>query len=110
MLGGTLNCNATNCVHNLDCECKAGAINISGQSAVSTSGTTCTTFVDKAKSSFVNSVDDLTADIPYTKGVNYTSVLDGFIVSDNVTATAENIDADFMYSDHNPVKLTFKLN
>ena len=60
MLGGTLNCNATNCVHNLDCECKAGAINISGQSAVSTSGTTCTTFVDKAKSSFVNSVDDLT--------------------------------------------------
>lgn len=51
-----------------------------------------------------------TADIPYTKGVNYTSVLDGFIVSDNVTATAENIDADFMYSDHNPVKLTFKLN
>lgn len=47
--------------------------------------------------------------IPYTKGVNYTSVLDGFIVSDNVISTAENIDADFMYSDHNPVKLTFKL-
>ena len=49
-------------------------------------------------------------DIPYIKGVNYTSVLDGFIVSDNITATAENIDADFMYSDHNPVKLTFQLN
>ena len=67
MLGGTLNCNATNCVHNLDCECKAGAINISGQSAVSTSGTTCTTFVDKAKSSFVNSVDDLTTEISNIK-------------------------------------------
>ena len=50
-----------------------------------------------------------TADIPYTKDVNYTSVLDGFIISDNIIATAENIDADFMYSDHNPVKLTFKL-
>ena len=50
-----------------------------------------------------------TADIPYKKGVNYTSVIDGFIVSDNVIATAKNIDADFIYSDHNPVKLTFKL-
>ena len=48
-------------------------------------------------------------DIPYKKGVNYTAVLDGFIVSDNVEATAENVDEDFMYSDHNPVKLTFKL-
>lgn len=49
-------------------------------------------------------------DIPYTKGVNYTSILDGFIVSDNITATVQNIDANFMYSDHNPVKLTFILN
>lgn len=48
-------------------------------------------------------------DIPYEKGVNYTSVLDGFIVSDNVVESAENVDEDFMYSDHNPVKLTFKL-
>ena len=48
-------------------------------------------------------------DIPYEKGVNYTSVLDGFIVSDNIIASAENIDNNFMYSDHNPVKLTFKL-
>ncbi|MEG1012033.1 MAG: endonuclease/exonuclease/phosphatase family protein [Ruthenibacterium sp.] len=49
-------------------------------------------------------------DIPYTKGVNYTSVLDGFVVSDNITATAENIDLDFLYSDHNPVKISFTLN
>ena len=48
-------------------------------------------------------------DIPYTKGVNYTSVLDGFIVSDNIEATAINIDADFEYSDHNPVLLNFRL-
>ena len=31
------------------------------------------------------------------------------IVSENVDATAENIDMDFMYSDHNPVKITFRL-
>lgn len=49
------------------------------------------------------------ADIAYTKGVNYTTVVDGFLVSDNVKATAENIDTDFAYSDHNPVKLTFEL-
>ncbi len=47
-------------------------------------------------------------DLPYTKGVNYTTVIDGFLVSDNIKATAENIDTDFTYSDHNPVKLTFQ--
>lgn len=49
------------------------------------------------------------ADIPYEKGVNYTATVDGFIVSSNVKATAENIDNEFKYSDHNPVKLTFTL-
>lgn len=47
-------------------------------------------------------------DMAYTKGMNYTTVIDGFLVSDNVKATAENIDTDFTYSDHNPVKLTFQ--
>jgi endonuclease/exonuclease/phosphatase family metal-dependent hydrolase len=48
-------------------------------------------------------------DIAYVKGVNYTAVLDGFIVSSNVEASAWNIDTDFEFSDHNPVKLTFIL-
>ena len=49
-------------------------------------------------------------DIPYEKGVNYSVVLDGFIVSDNVTVTGcTNIDNDFMYSDHNPAMMTFIL-
>jgi hypothetical protein len=39
------------------------------------------------------------------KGVNYEAVLDGFIVADNIEAAAHNIDADFTYSDHNPVRL-----
>lgn len=49
------------------------------------------------------------ADLPYTPGVNYTTVVDGFLVSDNVRATAQNIDAGFAFSDHNPVELTFEL-
>ncbi len=49
------------------------------------------------------------ADIPYTKGVNFTTVVDGFLVSDNVKAAAENVDTDFGYSDHNPVLLQFEL-
>ena len=49
------------------------------------------------------------ADIPYKKGVNFTTVVDGFLVSDNVKATAENVDTDFGYSDHNPVLLQFEL-
>lgn len=51
------------------------------------------------------------ADIPYTKGVNYETVIDGFIVSDNVEVVCEGtIDTGYAYSDHNPVKMTFKLN
>lgn len=48
-------------------------------------------------------------DIPYEKGLTYTVTVDGFIVSDNVTARAQNIDTGFAYSDHNPVKLVFSL-
>lgn len=53
-------------------------------------------------------------DMPYEEGQNYSVVLDGFIVSDNVMVTGvENIAQDngelFLYSDHNPVKMTFVL-
>ncbi|MCI8514506.1 MAG: endonuclease [Lachnospiraceae bacterium] len=49
------------------------------------------------------------ADIPYEKGVNYVTIVDGFIVSDNVKASAVNVETEFRYSDHNPVILTFSL-
>ena len=50
------------------------------------------------------------AEMAYKKGVNYTVVIDGFLVSDNIKITnTENIDTDFMFSDHNPVKMTFSL-
>ena len=41
--------------------------------------------------------------------MNYTTVVDGFLVSDNIQAKALNVDTDFAYSDHNPVKLEFEL-
>ncbi len=48
-------------------------------------------------------------DVPYEKG-NFTIVVDGFLVSDNVEIVyLENIQTDFMYSDHNPVILKFSL-
>lgn len=53
-------------------------------------------------------------DMPYTKDSNYSVVIDGFIVSDNVRVTSvENIAQDegglFLYSDHNPVEMKFVL-
>ncbi|MBQ2938802.1 MAG: endonuclease/exonuclease/phosphatase family protein [Clostridia bacterium] len=48
-------------------------------------------------------------DIPYEEG-NFTIIVDGFLVSDNVEATAvENVHTGFAYSDHNPVVLKFML-
>lgn len=50
------------------------------------------------------------ADIPYTEGVNYSTVIDGFLISDNVTVVEEKtIDTQYAYSDHNPVFLRFVL-
>ena len=48
-------------------------------------------------------------DIPYQEG-NFALIVDGFIVSDNVECVeVENIDTDFEYSDHAPVRMVFKL-
>lgn len=49
-------------------------------------------------------------DVPYTKGETYTVTIDGFICSSNVESISiENIDTDFMFSDHNPALLQFSL-
>ncbi|MBO5102766.1 MAG: endonuclease/exonuclease/phosphatase family protein [Clostridia bacterium] len=54
-------------------------------------------------------------DIAYTKNtdgslVNYSIVLDGYMVSDNVKVNlVHNIDTDFNYSDHNPALMKFEL-
>lgn len=53
-------------------------------------------------------------DMPYVKDSNYSVVLDGFIVSDNILVTsvtniAQDNDELFLYSDHNPVLMNFVL-
>ena len=47
---------------------------------------------------------------PYTEN-SFTVILDGFIVSDNVSVhSVRNIDKSFEYTDHNPVVMEFELN
>ncbi|MEG1254914.1 endonuclease/exonuclease/phosphatase family protein [Clostridium sp.] len=47
---------------------------------------------------------------PYTKGENLLSIIDGFLVSDNVgVISTTGTNAEFKYSDHNPVTVKFKL-
>ena len=62
---------------------------------------------------FVECKDEPTcrsAEMAYTEGVNYTVVIDGFLVSNNVQIDSiQNIDTDFLYSDHNPVEMKFTL-
>ena len=50
------------------------------------------------------------ADGPYHQG-QYVLTVDGFLVSDNVEVVDSAVlDAGFLYSDHNPVWMDFKLN
>ena len=49
-------------------------------------------------------------DIPYSDE-SFTVIVDGFMVSDNITPTyVDIIDNGFRYSDHNPVVMKFQLN
>lgn len=58
----------------------------------------------------INAPTCRSTDMPYIKGENYTVVIDGFITSSNVEVVfVENIDVDFLYSDHNPVLMKFIL-
>ena len=48
-------------------------------------------------------------DIPYSPE-SFTVILDGFIISDNVTCNyVQNMDEKFEYTDHNPVVMKFQL-
>lgn len=48
-------------------------------------------------------------DMTYHPKVNYQTVGDGFIVSKNIQTKAVNINTNYRYADHNPVRLEFKL-
>lgn len=46
---------------------------------------------------------------PYRRGENYTTVIDGFVISPNVEATSVAArDLDFQFSDHHPVVARFR--
>ncbi len=50
------------------------------------------------------------ADMVYEKNVTYTTTIDGFIVSNNVSVVENyNVDAQYKYSDHNPAFMSFML-
>ncbi|WP_242985350.1 endonuclease/exonuclease/phosphatase family protein [Vallitalea okinawensis] len=52
-----------------------------------------------------------TNEAPYVKGENYVSIIDGFLVSPNIEIQeVEGISLEFQNSDHNPVKMTFRLD
>lgn len=48
-------------------------------------------------------------DMKYRPKVNYQTVGDGFIISKNIKAKATDINTDYRYADHNPVRLGFSL-
>lgn len=57
-----------------------------------------------------NIATNRTAGIPYDKDINYTAIIDGFIVSDNIDIVSKKgYDNQFKYSDHNPTVIEFKL-
>lgn len=46
---------------------------------------------------------------PYTKGENFTSIIDGYMVSPNVEAVSvQTLDTNFEFTDHQPVKAEFR--
>lgn len=46
----------------------------------------------------------------YIEGYNFLSVIDGFMISDNIELIeVQGINSNFKYSDHNPVKMKIKL-
>jgi len=50
-----------------------------------------------------------TLERPYSPGVNYTCVIDGFLVSPNVEIVAvQTVDLGFEHSDHNPVSIRIR--
>ncbi|WP_296648537.1 DUF1540 domain-containing protein [Romboutsia sp. 13368] len=83
MQRGNLKCNATNCAHNRDYECKAGMIHVSGRGAVAIEGTSCTSFVDRDSSSIVNSL----AGDPREKESFFNSANHAFVNSDGSSTT-----------------------
>lgn len=49
-------------------------------------------------------------DTGYVKGESFVATVDGFIASDNIEVIkAQTINTEFLWTDHNPVRMTFRL-
>lgn len=65
-------------------------------------------FTDEEKATMPDSARN--ADMEYVEGVTFTVTLDGFIVSENIDVTDyEHQYSGYLYSDHEPVLMSFKL-
>lgn len=84
-----LKCNATNCAFNQSMECSAGAINIRGAQAVTTDGTTCSSYVDRSSNSFTNGVNYVR-----TNPNNISCEACNCTYNENKNCTAENVIID----------------
>ena len=86
MQNENLKCNATNCAHNESHECRAGAINVAGREAITTSETVCSSFVDRANSGFTNSADG-----GYTKPQNIKCEARNCKYNENLLCKADDV-------------------
>jgi len=89
MQNTNLKCNATNCAFNQRMECSAGAINIRGTEAVTTDGTTCSSYVDRNSNSFTNSVNPAK-----TNTYNISCEACKCAYNENKNCTADNVSID----------------
>ncbi|MCC3863603.1 DUF1540 domain-containing protein [Terrisporobacter petrolearius] len=89
MQNTNLKCNATNCAFNQRMECSAGAINIRGTEAVTTDGTTCSSYVDRNSNSFTNSVNSAK-----TNTYNISCEACKCAYNENKNCTADNVSID----------------
>lgn len=89
MQNTNLKCNATNCAFNQRMECSAGAINIRGTEAVTTDGTTCSSYVDRNSNSFTNSVNSAR-----TNTYNISCEACKCSYNENKNCTADNVSID----------------
>ncbi|MDB8792617.1 DUF1540 domain-containing protein [Romboutsia sp. 1001216sp1] len=94
MQSGNLKCNATDCIHNINYDCKAGAIHVSGLGAVEVKGTSCTSFVDRESSSLANSL----AGSPNEKESFFNSSNNSFV---NSTGDSTTKPSDIKCEAHN---------
>ena len=101
MPGGNLNCSATNCSHNFGNKCKAGAINVNGSGALGAQGTNCATFVDRANSGFVNSINDCST----TETDNIRCEACNCVHNQNKACNASNVQIDFQNAHCDTFKL-----